>query len=144
MDLPAGLGFPVTIQAGGSGLHSDFEIAALRSPAFSPDGSWIAFPAQDTNGVVEVFVARRDGRQVLRATDLGQRVQDYTWLDKKTLVVEVHWPDGTFHHWIAQMETSGIRLTPLQDVSLCGDANVLSPPVSTPTTLAPAGSTPSD
>lgn len=112
--LPNGMALPLTVHAGMSGLHTDFEITPTLAPSFAPDGSWVAFPAQAVKGnAVELFVAQDDGQQVLRVTDLGYRVRDYIWLDDKKLVIAVQWPDDTMRYWIAQLESGEVQLDPL-------------------------------
>jgi hypothetical protein len=121
MTLPGSSGLPLTIGAGGSGLHSEFEITPIRPPRFSPNGRWIAFPAQNTRGVTEVFVAERNGQEVRRVTDLGGSIRDYTWLAQNTLVVEVLSSGESLQHWTAEIRSGAIRLTPLEDAEVPGE-----------------------
>lgn len=114
LDLSDGTALPLTVHAGASGLHTDFEITAMVGPAFSPNGMWLAFPAQAKDyDAIELFIAQDDGQQVLRVTDLGYQVRDYIWLDDHKLVIAVQRPDGTLHYWTAQLEPQRIRLEPL-------------------------------
>jgi hypothetical protein len=95
-------------------LHSAFEITPTISPAFSPGSEWLAFPAQARkSSVVELFVARYDGQMVVRVSNLEYKVHDYLWLDDRTLVFAVQWPDGTFHYWRARLEGNVFQLEAL-------------------------------
>ena len=113
--LPDGMALPLTVHAGESGLHTDFEITPTIAPVFAPNSRWLAFPAQaKKHGAIELFIAQDDGQRVLRVTDLGYQVRDYIWLDDHTLVIAVQWSDGTSHHWIARLGPQGEpRLEPL-------------------------------
>lgn len=114
LTLPTTTTLPVTVRAGTSGLHIDFEIITTHGPAFSPEGVWLAFLAQACKGeAVELFVARTDGQQVLRVTDLGYQVQDYVWLDVETLLVLALRPDGTASYWITRRNGSAFQLKAL-------------------------------
>jgi hypothetical protein len=104
---------PLTLRAGESGLHVDFRIAPVLRPAFSTDGNWVAFPADDGRETFELFVARQDGQEVRRVTDLGHQVCDYIWLNDRVLVVAVRWSDKTLHYWIARLESGDFELEPL-------------------------------
>jgi len=111
IDMLSQVMLPLTVRAGTSGLHEDYSVVPVLAPAFSPDGQWVAFPARKgQNGAIELFVARSDGQQVLRVTDLGHEIRDYTWLDSETLLVAVQWTDRTLHYWTAHLESGAFRL----------------------------------
>lgn len=115
LDLRSEAMLPLTVRADASGLHTSYEIAPSLAPAFSPDGRWIAFPAQKgESNVVELFVARDDGQRVIRVTDLGNTLRDYVWLDSETLIIAVEWSDETLRYWTARLESGTFRLEPLQ------------------------------
>ncbi|MBC7227470.1 MAG: PD40 domain-containing protein [Thermoflexales bacterium] len=115
IDVASQAMLPLTVRADTSGLHEEYQIAPVLAPAFSPDGQWVAFPARKgRNGALELFVARSDGQQVLRVTELGHELRDYTWLDSKTILIAVRWTDHTLHYWIARWEGGGFRLEPFQ------------------------------
>lgn len=115
VDVSSQILLPLTVRADTSGLHKEYQIAPILAPAFSPDGQWVAFPARrDRNGSLELFVARSDGQQVLRVTDLGHEIRDYTWLDNRTILIAVRWADQTLHYWTARLEAEGVHLEPFQ------------------------------
>jgi hypothetical protein len=112
--LPDGTAQPLTLHAGESGLHSSFEITPTTGASFSPNGEWLAFPAQALkHGAVELFVAKTDGQTVLRVSNLEQNLRDYIWLDDRTLVFIVQWPDRTLHRSQARLEGSSFVLEEL-------------------------------
>lgn len=114
LSLTTKASLPITVRSGASNLHTDYEIASIVAPAFSPSGLWVAFPAQAVKGdAIELFVAKADGQNVRRVTDLGYRVSDYIWLDDQTLVVAVHRIDGMIQQWKARLEFEPIQLEPL-------------------------------
>ena len=105
---------PVTLRAGTSGLHTKFVIIPNHAPVFSPDGDWLAFPAQaHEGGAVELFVARTDGQQVLCVSDLGHQVQDYIWLDAQTLLIHVQREDDAVSYWAACWDGAAFQLESL-------------------------------
>jgi Tol biopolymer transport system component len=104
---------PLTVRADESGLHVDFGITTVLRPAFSTDGRWIAFPADDGHETIELFVARHDGQDVRQVTDLGHQVCDYVWLDDRTIVVAVRQSDKTVHYWAARFESGEFKLEAL-------------------------------
>jgi len=111
LTLPATTTLPVTLRAGDSGLHTDYHVIPILAPAFSPNGLWLAFPAQASKGeTVELFVARTDGQQVLRVTGLGQQLQDYIWLNNDTLIIRILKADGTTALWQAHWQGSDFDL----------------------------------
>lgn len=111
LTLPATTTLPVTLRAGDSGLHTDYHVIPILAPAFSPNGLWLAFPAQASKGeAVELFVARTDGQQVLRVTGLGQQLQDYIWLNNDTLIIRILKADGTTALWQAHWQGSDFDL----------------------------------
>lgn len=95
----------LTLSAGNSGLHLEYEITPTLAPAFSPDGLWIAFPAQTADGkAIELFVARTDGQQVLRVTRLAYRVLDYTWASNDSLLIVARLSDSKLGYWKAYLQ----------------------------------------
>ena len=106
--LPDGAALALTVRAGKSGLHTQYEIVSVFAPVFSPDGSWLAFPAQaKESGAVEVYVARDSGQFVSRVTDLGYQVRDCIWIDDRTLTILAQRPDGTYQKWVARSISQG-------------------------------------
>lgn len=82
-----------------TGLYTDFVILTTLAPAFSPDGSWVAFPAQSVkNDVIELFAAHTDGQQVLRVTDMAYQVLDYTWLSDDEIMIVFQRPNGKLEY----------------------------------------------
>lgn len=112
--LADGVPFPITLQAGKSGLHVDYKIVPSVAPAFSPDGSWIAFSVQSTKqAYIELCIARTDGKQVLDIRRLNSTVTDYVWIDSSKLVLLTQSPDGSLNKWIANIEPPIIRFESL-------------------------------
>jgi hypothetical protein len=108
MDLTSGSSLPLTIRAGGSGLHASHEITTTHAPVFSPDGQWIVFPAQATKGnAIELFAARTDGQEVVPVTDLAYQVQDYVWIDRETITIAAQRPDGWLQYLVARFDADG-------------------------------------
>lgn len=104
LELSDGVGIPLTVRAGSSGLHTRFVITTTVGAAFSPDGKWLVFPVNvRDSAAIELFAARSDGQQVLPVTDLGYQVRDYIWLDDETLIIAVRRPDGTLQHMKARL-----------------------------------------
>jgi len=70
-----------------SGLGGSFQIHLDVPPAWSPDGRWIAFLAEQIDGkgnAVELFVARTDERHIQRLSNAGNVVKAMAWVKTGT------------------------------------------------------------
>ena len=65
-------------------------------PAWSPDGSWIAF-GSDRAGDAEIYVARPDGAQVIALTDDNAADWDPAWSPDGRRIVFLSYRDGPAH-----------------------------------------------
>lgn len=117
LDMPPSMPTrPLTIQAGDSGLHTNYEITPTLGPAFSPSGNWIAFPAQEKHGhAMELFVAHANGKDVRRITDEQNRIRDYVWLDDLSLVIVLEKRDGSLRCGISTVDKREMEFEPLPD-----------------------------
>lgn len=101
----------LTLRSDTTGLHTDFVILTTLAPAFSPDGAWVAFPAQSVKSeVVELFAARTDGQQVLRVTDIAYQVLDYTWLSDNELIIVFQRRNGELEYRKAYLQSGKFLL----------------------------------
>ncbi len=94
-----------------SGLGESFRIRLQTPPFWSPDGRWIAFLAEQSDGrgkAVELFVARADGTLVQRISANGNVVEAMTWLDAETIVYAERRGDGSYALYRASPETASV------------------------------------
>ncbi len=83
MTVPAEGGFPMRIplELGGAG-----HFLASQMPRYSPDGKWIGY-VSDKTGKPELWLWSTEDGQEVQATDLGSRINAFTWSpDSKTIV----------------------------------------------------------
>ena len=75
-------------------------------PAWSPDGSWIAFAGRD-GYVLDVYAIRPDGTALTRLTNDGQLVRSPSWSPDGRHVAYLSNSSGYFEIWVIELQTDG-------------------------------------
>lgn len=68
------------------------------SPAWSPDGRWIAFTSPRAGDKAQIFAIRRDGGEAMQLTDVDSGVEDFEWSpDGRTIAFTASEPESEAH-----------------------------------------------
>jgi TolB protein len=79
----------------------------LMSPAWSPDGEWIAFAASSTLGDLDIFIVRPDGADLTNITNYPGIDDDPTWSPDGELIAFRTDRDGNWEIYVMASDGSG-------------------------------------
>ncbi|MEU1514067.1 cell wall-binding repeat-containing protein [Streptomyces sp. NPDC005811] len=100
-------------------------LADAEQPAYSPDGTRLAFVRKDTDGNPQLFTAKADGTDVKQLTTGPNRYANPSWSPTGTrIVLDAHTsPNSDDVHTLASVDVATGTLTPLTDASRSTSVN---------------------
>ncbi|MFJ8106867.1 cell wall-binding repeat-containing protein [Streptomyces sp. NPDC096132] len=100
-------------------------LADAEQPAYSPDGTKLAFVRKDTDGNAQVFTANADGTDVKQLTTGPRWYANPSWSPTGTrIVLDAHTsPYSDDVHTIEYVDTATGALTPVTDASRSSSVN---------------------
>ncbi|GAB7103842.1 hypothetical protein JCM4814A_21560 [Streptomyces phaeofaciens JCM 4814] len=96
-----------------------------EQPAFSPDGTKLAFVRKDIDGTPQVFLAKADGTEVKQLTTGPDRYANPSWSPTgKRIVLDAHTsPNSNDVHTIKYVDAATGEPTPVTDASRSSSVN---------------------